>query len=713
MVSMRSSLRRLPIAVVIALLVSVGLGTGIASVEEEAPASMVVAEPHVGDRGAYQMTLTGPWTSGFEVFTDSEPDWREPWTYLRFSWQEERVLDERGAEVDAAILRTVVTGWDYDIFSESWWLVDDDEETARVGDEPLYSASDFEFGSPGSSVGAGPASVPFQQGFSIDMRWQWYWDFVDDCIVGVGMAGATLVAGASFPLSDSCMNPAAWGSYSLAQGLQPARSQVQVVGVETLGEHVAMRISLEGQDHWYVPGIPTPIRIVQTHPDGRVAQLDLTGFTRGDAPLPEPDRGEPLPPLVQAPIRAWGPSTGLEGAGFEAEHAWSLAMGDPEVNAFMGRDAAYVQQSSRTTATSTDIQSTVWSFTITDGPSALDVGVVESMPKAAEGLPPMLREQMTDYDVRVQDSLYWDPDLAPSKAQLPATAPDVASVAKRWTAHGGEGDLNAWGHRVECVDWVACEHAQYVVHAGSSQATMYSSENLAAGDTGLDSVTDLLSASDEVVVSHTRSAFGGAALVVPGTMAMDPDAEALDGAPGAGPWLSSGVAAGIGAFGILAGMLYAFWPALKAAPLALFSRLQKPSLLEHPTRQLIIDAITAQPGIHLNELRRLTGLANGTLRHHVDHLLRNDLLTKRTTEGYTCLFLKSVDRHQLDTAPVLRSKGAQAVLESIRDDPGITGKVVAERLGLSPATVAYHVKRLEGAGAIQTDRVGRQVLLRC
>ncbi len=712
MASMRFPVGRLPIALLIMLLVSVGLGTGMASTGDERAASMTVAEPRIGDRGAYKITLTGPWQSGYQGISDSEPDWRTPWTYMRFSWQQEQVFDERGALLEAAVLQVVKTEWDFDLFSDTWDLVDGQEYRRFAGDEDLsYGASGVWGGAP-SWIGEEPARIQLQEGLSIAYDWQQYGSFRDDCVAGRVFAGSQLVVGTSFPLSNSCLNMASSFRYGLSTDVAEEGRRVQVMGVQQVAGVAAMHVVIGEQHHWYVPGLPVPLRVEQIHEDGRLARLDLSGFARGDRPLPDPQRAAPMPPMRQASIQPWGPSMGAVEADFDGQAAWTRALADASLQRFMERPDAFVLASERSLRTTADYDVTEWAFTVTDGPSALQVEVTQERPVAARDWPAALREAVAEYTVSVEPWVRWSGTYVPSKSQLPRAAPTVEAVAQRWIDYGGQGELNSWGHRLTCLgNDRGCSDARYVVTAGERHTQAYTTENFAAGETGLDAIIDYLDASGLDVVGYTRMDFGGAGLVVPDAVAADSTAPPLDDTPAGASWLSAGVAAGIGAFSVLAGLLYAFWPTLKAAPLALFSRLQKPKLLEHPTRQMIVDAVAGQPGIHFNELRRVTGLANGTLRHHIDHLLRNDLLTKRSTEGYTCLFLKSIDRNSMEAAPVLRSKGAQAVLASIRKEPGVTGKAVAERLGLSPATVAYHVKRLQGAGAVRAERVGRRVFL--
>ncbi|MGB1698298.1 MAG: winged helix-turn-helix transcriptional regulator, partial [Thermoplasmatota archaeon] len=116
------------------------------------------------------------------------------------------------------------------------------------------------------------------------------------------------------------------------------------------------------------------------------------------------------------------------------------------------------------------------------------------------------------------------------------------------------------------------------------------------------------------------------------------------------------------------------------------------------------------PGIHRNALERETGLKSGTLRHHLDILTSKGKLVSQKKGGFACYVLPE-HYQQLASAGAVKSDGAKAILDVITENPGTNARNVAQQLGLSPGTVAYHVKRLQQAGMVQSVREGRQTLL--
>ena len=59
---------------------------------------------------------------------------------------------------------------------------------------------------------------------------------------------------------------------------------------------------------------------------------------------------------------------------------------------------------------------------------------------------------------------------------------------------------------------------------------------------------------------------------------------------------------------------------------------------EHPLRIRIIETLEKSPGIHFRELQRRLSAANGTLRHHLDSLTKEGIVTVVPVNGRTCYY---------------------------------------------------------------------------
>jgi hypothetical protein len=164
---------------------------------------------------------------------------------------------------------------------------------------------------------------------------------------------------------------------------------------------------------------------------------------------------------------------------------------------------------------------------------------------------------------------------------------------------------------------------------------------------------------------------------------------------------------------ILSGLAYFFWPILKQGVFfGLFSRLKQPTLLDHPGRSSIHDAVEAEPGIRFSALAAQTNMANGTLRHHLDILCNSGVMLRRENGGVTCYFApKDATPEAVALASTVQSDGARTILDYIKGNPQCTARIIAEATGLAVGTVGYHVKKLRDAGVIDSARDGRKVRL--
>ncbi len=124
------------------------------------------------------------------------------------------------------------------------------------------------------------------------------------------------------------------------------------------------------------------------------------------------------------------------------------------------------------------------------------------------------------------------------------------------------------------------------------------------------------------------------------------------------------------------------------------------------TRRKIYEAVRKNPGIHLRELQRLTGLAMGQLEYHLDLLERVGLVRSRKQGRYRRYFpADSEDDPNL--VGIVRSRVGRAILEYLLGVPRANHEEIAEAVGVSPSTLTWHMKRLADAGIVERRKAGR------
>jgi len=99
------------------------------------------------------------------------------------------------------------------------------------------------------------------------------------------------------------------------------------------------------------------------------------------------------------------------------------------------------------------------------------------------------------------------------------------------------------------------------------------------------------------------------------------------------PWYVDSIGALAGATLGLGGVFQLLFPVAQGTMIA-----HRETGWEHPLRLRIIETLEKSPGIHFRELQRRLSAANGTLRHHLDSLTKEGIVTVVPVNGRTCYY---------------------------------------------------------------------------
>lgn len=169
-------------------------------------------------------------------------------------------------------------------------------------------------------------------------------------------------------------------------------------------------------------------------------------------------------------------------------------------------------------------------------------------------------------------------------------------------------------------------------------------------------------------------------------------------------------------------LLVCMFPQLTAAPLETllpvkavgyfgYKRVCRENALENPRRLEILTFIKANPGLHFRELLRKMSVARGTLDYHIRVMVSGGLLKAVSEKGKIHYFaadsLYSAEEEILIIA--MKNDSLRRIIVQLYRNQGACTDELAERLGLSKATVYVHVKHLESLGIVRSERAGRPV----
>lgn len=166
-------------------------------------------------------------------------------------------------------------------------------------------------------------------------------------------------------------------------------------------------------------------------------------------------------------------------------------------------------------------------------------------------------------------------------------------------------------------------------------------------------------------------------------------------------------AAGGSLLWIVLGLLAALslWRFLQGgAFLRLFTRLSREELEEHPLRAQILDIVRADPGIHAAGIAERLQASKGSVRHHLRLLSGAGLLQHGRLGARTGYFAVGAAPQARQAALAVRTGTARRILDALSGAPAESVRDLAERVGVSYASVRHHVERFERAGLVTLER---------
>lgn len=139
--------------------------------------------------------------------------------------------------------------------------------------------------------------------------------------------------------------------------------------------------------------------------------------------------------------------------------------------------------------------------------------------------------------------------------------------------------------------------------------------------------------------------------------------------------------------------------------LPLYARLNRESVLDQYTRGKIHGYLLANPGEYFTAIGKALGISSGNLAYHLRILLKEGHLTSRKDGLRKRFFPRGVNVE----AVVELSPMQRAILNAIRETPGIRQKDIAGLLKVTSSAVSYHLLKLAAAGVVEARRRGMSV----
>lgn len=236
---------------------------------------------------------------------------------------------------------------------------------------------------------------------------------------------------------------------------------------------------------------------------------------------------------------------------------------------------------------------------------------------------------------------------------------------------------------------------------------------LAAGGAAASARGETVELLGTFAVTATHDAAGGP-LDGDGTTRLRVQGDARDariaGKPVLGALLPFDAAPAVAVGAVLLALVLGGGPQLLAVAAApVYAAATPQGVLANARRRALYDAVLAQPGIHMRDLHRRTGLRWGSLQYHTAVLIGTGLLVAARAGRRTVL---ACDAHglapeQIRAVHLLRGPRAQLVARAVAASPLVTQRDIALRTGVSFRLVSRYLKVMGDLGLVTVQAGGR------
>ena len=139
----------------------------------------------------------------------------------------------------------------------------------------------------------------------------------------------------------------------------------------------------------------------------------------------------------------------------------------------------------------------------------------------------------------------------------------------------------------------------------------------------------------------------------------------------------------------------------------LYSRLQKDTLADEPTRQRLLNTIYTEPGTNFTLLKEKLGLHNGTLAHHINILENNKMITSHRSGRQRLFFPFGGGFNSTIRDSLITNKTQKDIIQMVKENPGITQSMISQQLKMSRQKINYHVTSLSNNSVLRVEKQGR------
>jgi predicted transcriptional regulator len=139
---------------------------------------------------------------------------------------------------------------------------------------------------------------------------------------------------------------------------------------------------------------------------------------------------------------------------------------------------------------------------------------------------------------------------------------------------------------------------------------------------------------------------------------------------------------------------------------------QEKKVLELELRKRVYLAVKRFAGSHFREIQRRSGLATGTVQHHLRALAKHGLV-REIRQGRSSLYVpRELPTGNERTLGALRQASIRKILLFLLIQEPRNHEQIVRFVRLSPSTVSWHLKALQVRGLVGAQKKGRNTIYR-
>ena len=131
-------------------------------------------------------------------------------------------------------------------------------------------------------------------------------------------------------------------------------------------------------------------------------------------------------------------------------------------------------------------------------------------------------------------------------------------------------------------------------------------------------------------------------------------------------------------------------------------------ILELDARRKIYDIVRKFAGSHFREIGRKSSLSTGSVKYHLSYLVKHGLIKEEKGGNNRRYYPREFSSSNKKLLGFLRQQSIRKIILFIISNDGCSHEQIAMFSGLSPSTVSWHLRKLEEAGIISSERKGRK-----